>query len=237
MSDGRGTLRVLSIDDQTVARMVTDPTTRRYLEPLLVREHSASELATAVGVPLSTALYRIRRFIESGLVAETRRSPRGGRPIRHYRAVADGFFVPFVATPLDAVELLAPEVFRPWSDLLTSNIARAWLEASGDAGSLGFRLAVDESGVIQRDIVPVTAPAGSPVDPQAFFVGLLSSDAPAVWDTWGRISLMPEDAKELQRELAALLARYQRRERAGARRHIVRLAMAPVDPTEEPTPS
>jgi len=235
MHAGRDTLRVLSIGDQLVARMVTDPATRRYLEPLLIREHSASELAAAVGVPLSTALYRIRRFIDAGLIVETRQSPRGGRPIRHYGAVADGFFVPFDATSLDAVELLAPEVFRPWHDLLTTNIGRAWLEASGDAGTLGFRLIVDENGVIQRDIVPVAAPEGAPVDPQQFFMGLLSNDAPAVWDTWGRLSLMPEDAKELQRELAALLARYQRRERAGARRHIVRLAMAPVDQAKSST--
>lgn len=228
MEASRSSLHISRVDDQGAARMVTDPVARRYLEPLLERERSASELARVVGVPLSTAVYRIKRFVRAGLVEQTRCAPRGGRPIRYYRAVADGFFVPFGATPLEAVESLAPEVFRPWSDLLAANIAHAWLEASGDRGTFGFRLAVDERGVIQRDVVPVDAPTGAPVEPQRFFDALLAAEAPAVWDTWGTLELLPDDAKALQREIALLLSRYRGRERAGARQHLVRLAMAPV---------
>jgi len=221
-------LHIDRVDDPDAALMVTDPVARRYLEPLLERERSASELARVVGVPLSTAVYRIKRLVRTGLVEQTRCAPRGGRPIRYYRAVADGFFVPFDATPLETVESLAPDVFRPWSDVLAANIAQAWLEASGDRGAFGFRLALDERGVIQRDVVPVDAPTGAPTEPRRFFEALLAPEAPAVWDTWGTLALLPGDAKALQREVALLLSRYRCRERAGARQHLVRLAMAPI---------
>ena len=58
---------------------------------------------------------------------------------------------------------------------------------------------------------------------------LLEPDGPAVWDTWGHLKLLPQDAKTLQLEIASLLGRYRSKVvHEGRNEYIVRLAMAPL---------
>jgi len=50
-----------------------------------------------------------------------------------------------------------------------------------------------------------------------------------VWDTWGHLKLLPQDAKTLQLEIASLLGRYRSKVvHEGRNEYIVRLAMAPL---------
>lgn len=89
--------RWLRLDDLEAARVVTDVQARRFLEPFIGQERTVSEVAAELNVHMSTVLYRVRQFIRLGLVREPRLEPRKGRPIKYYRSVADGFFVPFRA--------------------------------------------------------------------------------------------------------------------------------------------
>lgn len=215
----------LRVDDPEAARVLAEPQARRFLEPFIGRERTVSEVAAEVGVAVSSMLYRVRRFMALGLLDVARIEPRKGRPVKHYRAVADGFFVPFQATPLESAEALSVHTFKPWQQLLDESVGKAWLAAIDERQNLGIHVFRDEGGRLQRDIVPDSE--GD--DPQHFFRALLEPDAPAVWDTWGTLRLNHDEAKVLQRELAAVLRRYRDCLGEGqGQEYVVRLAMAPV---------
>ncbi len=169
-------------------------------------------------------LYRVRQFIRLGLIKEVRAEPRQGRPIRHYRSVADGFFVPFRATSLTTQVSLSPHAFSQLQKRLNESIGRAWLAASSEHQTLGIHVFRNAEGNITHNIVP------DPEDdrPNRFFDQLLEPNAPAVWDTWGNIRLEHEDAKALQMEVATILMRYRPKEKEGEQEYILRLAMAPA---------
>lgn len=215
------------IDDPKAAKVIADPVSRRFLEPFLGTERMASQVASELGVATSSVLYRLNRFSELDLVQVTRTQARAGRPIRFYRSTADCFFVPFAVTSLDTADMLSAHVFQPWQELLVSSVGEAWLKAIGESRHMGFRLGRDIAGRIQRDIVPES----ENLETSEFFEALLGPSAPAVWDTWGTLTLLREDAKSLQEEIAVLQRRYRERQDPKGTEHIVRLALAPTKQT------
>lgn len=216
--------RWLRVEEPEAARIVTDPAARRFLVPFIGRERTVGNVAAELGVDVSSMLYRVRQFVRLGLVEEVRLEPRRGRPVRHYRSVADGFFVPFQATPLTTQASLSPHAFSQLQKRLNESIGQAWLAACGEHQTLGVHVFRNAEGNITHNIVP------DPEDerPNRFFDQLLEPDAPAVWDTWGNLRLTQEDAKALQMEIATLLKRYWPKEKEGEKEDILRLAMAPT---------
>lgn len=220
--------KLLRLEDPQAARVVADLQARRFLEPFIGQERTVKDVAAALEVNMSSVLYRVRQFIRLGLLREVRAEPRKGRPIRHYRSVADGFFVPFAATPLATQEALSPHTFGAFQSVLNESVGQAWLAATGEQQALGIHLFRGGDGKLNQDIVPNP----DPDEPSHFFRQLLGPDAPAVWDTWGSLRLAYEDAKALQQEIASLLGRYRDKvmETGGdayGDTYIVRLAMAP----------
>ncbi len=206
--------------------MVTDVQARRFLAPFIGQERTVSEVAAELHVHMSSVLYRVRQFIRLGLVEEPRLGPRKGRPIKYYRSVADSFFVPFQATPLEAQEALSPHAFSEFQRALNASVGQAWLEAAGEPQQLGIHIyRNDDSGNLNQNIVP--DPDAD--QPNRFFDQLLEPGGPAVWDTWGSLKLSRQDAKALQLEIASLLGRYRTKViDEGGDEYIVRLAMAPL---------
>lgn len=181
-------------------------------------------MAAELEVDTSSMLYRVRQFVRLGLIKEVRVEPRRGRPIRYYRSVADGFFVPFQVTSLTTQASLSPHAFSQLQKRLNESIGQAWLAASGEHQTLGIHVFRNAEGNITHNIVP------DPEEdrPNRFFDQLLEPDAPAVWDTWGNLRLTHEDAKALQLEIATILKRYWPKEREGEQEYILRLAIAPT---------
>ena len=214
----------LKVEEPEAASIVTDPAARRFLLPFIGREGTVSKVATELGVDTSSMLYRVRQFVRLGLIEEVRVEPRRGRAIRHYRSVADGFFVPFQATSLTTQVSLSPHAFSQLQERLNESIGQAWLAACGEQQTLGMLVFRHVEGNITHNIVP------DPEDdrPNRFFDQLLEPDAPAVWDTWGNLRLTQEDAKALQMDMATLLKRYWPKETEGGQEYIVRLAIAPT---------
>lgn len=215
--------RRLRVEEPEAARVVTDPVARRFLLPFVGQERTVSKVASELEVDTSSMLYRVRQFIRLGLIKEARVEHRQGRPVRYYRSVADGFYVPFQITPLTTQALLSPHVFSCLQTQLNESVGRAWLAASGEHQTIGIHVFRNTEGSITHNIVP------DPEDdqPNRFFDQLLEPDAPAVWDTWGNLRLEREDAKALQMEVATILQRYRLKEKEGEQEYILRLAMAP----------
>ena len=213
----------LELSDPEAVRIVTDPKARRFLEPLIGQERSAGQLARELGVDPSSVLYRVKQFMGAGLVEMVRLEPRRGRAVRHYRAVADGFYIPFGATPHATTETLSPDAFENLQTSLNKSIAHAWTEAAGEPLALGVHLYRHADGGLYKNITP--HPDAD--DPNRFFETLLEPSSEAVWDTWGIRRLSRAEAKKLQRELASVFKRYQPSDEQD-RAYIVRLAMAPL---------
>ena len=183
------------VRDETQARLLTDPEARSLLEPFIGFEHSATEAAREVGCSLERLLYRIRQFERAGLLRETRRERRPGRPIRYYRAVADGFRIPFQLTPFADLEALMARQSAPFDRLRHR------------AGARNIRGKMGEARVIYRDantgeLHSETArrPDEPPSDP--------GRDALAN-DVTDLVRLDPRQALEFLDELNALYRRVQ----------------------------
>lgn len=214
----------LTLEDSQAVRVITDGQKLRYFSPFIGCERTVSEVARELGVSVSGMLYQVRRLEQLGLLHEIQREMRPGRAVRTYAAVADGFFAPFRLTSVETLERLGPQIRREARQLLETHIGLAWRAAQPGDTEWGVSAYRREDGSVKRDIVP----APDPADPRAFFRHLLKPGVPAVWDTIFMAALSEEDAKALQRDLAALARRYQDRPQVGGKRHIVSLAMAPL---------
>jgi hypothetical protein len=202
------------VDEPRMADLLTDPATLRQLEPFLGRELSVGQAARMTGEKPNTVLSRVRRLLAAGVLVERGIRPRRGRPIRLYRSVADAFFIPFEATSAESLESALAEREAFWERLLRENVVRARRQRVGVWGTRIYR---DGRGRLQVQTA---------VTPERNYT-TLDPEGPAVLSAWrDRVYLDFDDAKELQRELFALLLRYQRKE--GAQRYIVHLGVAPI---------
>ncbi len=214
-----------TVTDPEAARTIADRRKLRYLEPFIGREGTVAGVARELEVSAHRMLYQVRRLVRLGLLEVTRESPRAGRAVRHYRAVADGFFTPFALTGLDSPEQLTARVAEGSRVLLDAQVGRAWMTAGGGADDWGIHVYRTAEGDVFTNVVPTPDPAA----PRAFFDALLTPQAPPVWYGGFTLSLGREDAKALQRELGTLGARYRARERPDGEAYLVRVAMAPLD--------
>lgn len=208
------------VQDPNAARALADPDTRRYLEPFLGRERSVRDAARDLNSHLNPVLMRVRRFVRLGLLTITREEPRGGRPVKYYRAVADGFFIPYDGTDFPSPEAWFVAEFARREHRLALSVARealAWGVRRGrrDIGKRVFRRA---DGTLGADFA-----FGPEVD-----LDLLDPEAPAIAYTFSFTGLEHAEAKALQAELLSLARRYGGR--SGGQTYSLRLALAPVQP-------
>ncbi len=127
-----------TVTDARAGRLLSDPDWIRYLEPFLGRASGIAEAARAIGRPLDAVRYRVRRMHEAGLLEVVAERRRAGRPVRLYRAVADGFVVPFEATPFADLEERLTEAIAADGRRFARSAARA-LRAGGFEGRRIYR--------------------------------------------------------------------------------------------------
>lgn len=213
--EGRvGSGPTLMVTGPAAAEALTDPTTLRHLAPFLGRALSVAEAARESGEKPNTTLKRVQRFVELGLLQVVQQRQRAGRAIKLYRTVADVFFVPFEATHSESLEAALAERDAYWEDMLRRNVVRARSERLGTWGTRFYR---DARGRLQVQTA-VTPDVNATT---------LDTDGPAVLSLWrDQLTLDFADAKELQREMFALVQRYNRRH--GSQRYLVRMGLAPV---------
>lgn len=167
----------LELDSSEAAQIFADPRSRRFIEPFIGRERTVKEVAAELDVTMSSALYRVRQLAALGLLEVTRSEPRHGRPIKHYRAVAEGFFVPFELTLAETFATFRQTVMANAQRLLDENLWQAWL-ATNDSGRWGVHIFRGTQGDLNVNLVPEHANT----DSGTFFERLLEPHIPAVWD-------------------------------------------------------
>lgn len=171
--------------------------------------------------------YRIRQMLELDLLRRTRRVARAGRPIQYYRSTADSVFAPMRLTSVATLRELFRRSRTDLEQELETGGERAWMRMGGTRswGTHLYRPSPESS--VNRDFVPEAMLAEG-----GFWAAVLAEASPPVWDQRASLSLSASAAKRLQRELAAIVARYAGEGAAGAhgsRTYLVHLAMAPQD--------
>lgn len=203
------------VSSTAAARILLRPEERRFLEPFLGRELSAGQAARELALPVEQLAYRVRALSAKGLLQVTRTVPRKGRPVTMYRAPTE------IRASLD---LLPYEDVRGFFSLVDSGLREVFLASlarlADRAGLRDWvvRLYRADDGGIRLDL----APAGGAWDPGV----LLSKTAPAVVFNWVPLALDEQQAKHLQQEMIALIARYQRQ--ATTTSHLLGLFLTPA---------
>lgn len=218
----------LHIVDPVLAELITDPQLRRYIATFLERECSVGEAAKELEVSPQAMLYWTRKLVKLGLLKVVREERRRGKPIKYYRSVADGFFIPFVAIPSETLEALILKQEEYWQKLLARNLVRTGRDTFQELHNWGICLVrSEESGLFQDEVHHLRVDvAANPHDEHFLGDRLLEPEAPALWLSWSLFQLSFEDAKDFQRELAELVGRYSHRR--GAQRYLARLNLVPL---------
>ena len=190
---------VVRLSNPEAARLVLDEKAQRLLRPFLGQDNTATVAAATVGVSLSLMAYWLGRFQTLGLVELVRLESRAGRPVKVYRTTADAFVAPFELLP--SATLM--EFFGSFGEVQQRRFVRALGRVSEAmaASDWGLRLSRRDDGKVRIDAVPDSFNADTETD-------FLAPEFPAAWQSFSTVRLTFDEAKGLQRELAALWERY-----------------------------
>ena len=84
---------------------------------------SAGEVARSTGLALKQAHHRLTRLCSAGLVEVCGERPRGGRPVKLYRARAASYRVPFSLTDSATTTELVQAISTPFMQAYTQAVA------------------------------------------------------------------------------------------------------------------
>ena len=177
-----------------------NPLRARVLIACGVEERSLSDLRRLLGVPLPKLHYHVARLLDAKMLTVSRAQPRGGRPVRFYRAVATRFLVPQEALPALPSEAWMAELRHSLRD----EIGRA-----GEVALL-YGPGVEEGSFQVRLLRP------EPVGPSRSI------------ELWRILRLAPGQRAALAKELAEVLERHAKAEpEPGAESFLAHAAFAP----------
>ena len=186
------------------------------LDAFIGRERSVAEAAHELRLGLDATLYRVRRLHRAGLLELRGMRPRGGRPVKLYRAVHEAWFVPFESLPHADLE----ETFLELHVAHARVIAKAAARALGRSAWSGYVIERNDDGRLWM--------RGARADGGRF--GLEAVDAGGT-DAMVELRLAPADARRLNEELVALLRRFVDLDRAdeGPTNRVLLFASVPLD--------
>lgn len=212
-----------TVADPRAASILADPDWTPWLEPFLGRVSGVAEAARRMGRPLDATRYRVRRMEQAGLIEVVGERRRAGRPIRLYRSVADGFVVPFEATPFVDLEERMQETVQVDAERFARSAAAA-MRATGIEARRIYR---GPDGAVHQEAAATEAAIAA------------ASDADPIESLSLRARLPRSLARRLLREMIALARRAEALEREpgpGAsgpvREYLLGLRIAPM-PEEE----
>ena len=191
------------------------------LRPFLARDCTIGEAARALGVSLERVQYNVRRFETLGVLHVTRRTPRRGRPLKHYRTTSDRYFVPFAITRLESFEALMEIIDHDEQRRFTRALVKTCLRAVPDATRGGALLHRTENGAVSIDFTPHPPPHES----------TLPELGVGVWSSWTTLHLTPGEAADLERDLTELwrARRTSAVPRPGTRPFTLSLGLTPAE--------
>ena len=206
-----------TITEPRAVKLLLDAKRRHVLNTVMLEARSVKQIAEFLGRDLKYAHDQIRTLERLGLIRVTHSEARQGRPIKHYRAIANGFFVPFHAAPTATLEGFIEHTLQPQFEGFTALFAKAGITLIENPREAGFRLYAQNN-----DVISDLTPSAERFDA---FRDLLGPNAPALMLSFVPLKLSREDAKQLQREMLELLVRYG--DRIGPEDYVAQVGLAP----------
>ena len=206
-----------TITEPRAVKLLLDARRRHVLNAVMLEARSVKQIAEFLEMDLKHVHDQIRTLERLGLIQVTHSEARQGRPIKHYRALADGFFVPFYAAPTATLEGFVAHTLRPQFEGFTTLFAKTGITLIKNPKEAGFRLYAQD-GVVISDLTPSAERFDA-------FRDLLGPNAPALMLSFIALKLSREDAKQLQREMLELLMRYEGR--TGPEHYVAQVGLTP----------
>lgn len=206
------------VTDPVVAKLLTHPAHRRALDPFLRGPCSVAQAAQHIGWTPDQMYYQVAKLTSLGLLESAGAVKTGRHVTQLHQATARAFIIPFTLTPhatfkelLSALDLV---------ERFTAHAAAALVDTGDQWGVMVF---APPEGPVTTTLTPLEK--ARPLTVQ----DVLGPDYPALWRSDELLTLTPVQSKELQRELAALLARY--RDSASTEQKATHFLMLGLTPT------
>jgi hypothetical protein len=206
----------VEIRDTETARILTDITQARLLEPFFDNDTTLSDAAKTLDVKLTTLLYHVTKFMRLELLEVTKEEARKGKAVKYYRTTAKAFSVPFDITPSLSLKQLLTQLTQPTDDVFNREAARTLQEASSE---WLLDIFCDEVNGITIGIRRKNRPRED--------VSFYPND-PALVSSTGTLHLDFATAKAFQKDLRALLEQYSKKQNPKEQLYFYRVGLTPA---------
>ena len=205
-----------TVTNPEAIRLMLNADIRKVLTPFMLFTNTVKGVAEQLELPLNAVHHKVMLLERANLLEVCKIEARRGRPTKHYRATARGFFVPFVETSsVSVTEFVRQQIAAPLMAFVDL-VASAGSSVVEDVNQAGLRFYATDD-FVEMDLTP----AGSGFDVQQF----LQPDAPALMHYLTPLWLTPEHAKELQLEMIQLIEKYHGQR--GSSVYTVHIGLAP----------
>jgi len=195
------------------ASWLSTPSKRRFLLPFLCRDRTIKAASAETDCTLEVMYYRVQQLQRAGLVHMVREEARGGRAIKHYRTVADQFFIPYTRMALNSLE---DEVLSQWQVPLRQ-LSRGIAGVMRQHAYEGQYLSRLPSGEVSYAGGPAAAYTDSSGTPRLAL------------DAIGELRLSRDQAAAFRQGLIGLLRRFEITDQAVGDAYTFALIFAPQD--------
>jgi predicted transcriptional regulator len=188
----------------------------QQLRLFMEHEVTVSQVSRELGLDFNRAYSFVKRLLRLKLIKISRLEKRNGRPIRHYRSVADHFFVPFTLLSLEhALQAMSFEL----QQTMLRNIAKT--ELQGLDRNAGLQATMDASGVMHCTLMK------GPDEPMPEWTELQSASILC----WQPLTLDFVAAKNLQKELDEVLSRYS--DQTGSQKYLLHVGLCALNDNDQ----
>ena len=213
-----------TVQDERQAKLLSEPTSFRCFAPFLAKTCTVGRAAEEVGCNLDTMFYRVRTFLDAGLLEVVQLEKRAGRLIKHYRSTHDAYFVPLKAAPFADVEEEIRRTLRADEEVISRALARTlrslnrqgWRIYRDKKGEVSSHSAQSQDHTIDDDLLPQL-----PYSDEAL-------DAPLAEMFTSKLLLTDAEARALLSHLYQLRLDHQFEAAPSRETYLLRLIMVPL---------
>lgn len=216
----------VTVDDPRQAKLLSNAEGFRYFEPFLAQVCTVSQAALEVGCNLDTMFYRVKTFLEAGLLQVAHLEKRAGRPVKHYRSAHNAYFIPHSATPYADVEERLRSQMQAGHETLVRGTAKV-LRHRAQEGRRVYRR--QDTGEVWQESAGDVMHEFDFLDPQSLKSYLETYRGPVAEAFGDRLALTDEEAKAFLLELYALWFRYQGKGAEARQPYYFSLGLVPLE--------
>ena len=204
------------ISSSQSAKLLLEPNRAKWLQPFITSPITLSQVTRELNISMSTYSYQLKKLLSHGLIFETHKIKRAGKPIRYYWSSAERFIIPLSVI---AVEDYYQQYLDYYRQIFFESFDRI---LATDSESYYVEISYDK----QKDLVYQLKLNNQKL---SFWKQMLQANEPAILATLRDIQLSYEDAKDLQKDLYNLLAKYEEKANLATNHYQIQIFMAKMN--------